>query len=652
MPYKQSRYPADRPAQTDTDSDWARTALVSSLPGMLFEVDSTGQVLDWVIPTQLYSGVIALENLAGRPLGNIFSRGMAQKILAECRAAREAQEPRQFNLNWQTVEDNRSFEARVEALDSQRFLIVLKDTTGRQRLENQWRRYEFIVNAAKELLALIDRKTRYQAVNDAYCSAHNLMGNQIIGKTVAEIWGLEIFEEVIQPMLEKALSGAEAHFEGWFRFSALGRRYFEVSYYPYTREGDVTHVVVVSKDATARKISEERFHDYHKRLSILSEISSTFLATQSPQEVAQETLNQFRQLVPYSQAGIWMINPETGEAFIAAQNNKRPVGDNPSAVIPELATPEEAGLKNASLVNAPFSEQQGFEALEQLMLKSGIQSSFSVPLIVEERLVGVMILGSDSKDSFRSSHIALAREVASQLSLVFSNALLFDKVRASQTQLRRLTSRLVSAQEDERKRISLELHDQAGQSLTAIKLQMAVLKTEMAPDQTDIQAKLDSINALLDDTSDLIRDLARDLRPPALEKVGIHRTIRAHCVKNFWSAALKIRYSGQELPGLDMAVQLCLYRVFQEAMTNIVKHAEARRVWVTLLLRGTGIELTVRDDGKGFHNQPPYTNVSGESLGLVGMRERLAATGGNLTIQTGPNDGTTVTARVPGEAAQ
>lgn len=133
-----------------------------------------------------------------------------------------------------------------------------RDLLRHASLDEMWRRYEFIVNTSREFLSLIDAKYKYVAVNNAYCGAHNKKRDEIIGRSVAEIWGEDVFDEVIKSHLDDCFRGREVNYESKFSFAAIGDRIIDVTYYPYhNRRGTVTHTVVISRDVTEQKAAEK-----------------------------------------------------------------------------------------------------------------------------------------------------------------------------------------------------------------------------------------------------------------------------------------------------------------------------------------------------------------------------------------------------------
>src|SRR6185369_953603 len=140
------------------------------------------------------------------------------------------------------------------------------EISRRKASEEMWKRYESIVNTSREFLTLIESNYRYEAVNDAYCQAHRKNREDILNATVSDVWGEKAFLNVIKAYLDQCFNGEEVHYEDWFEMAALGRRYFEVSYYPYHQKTVVTHAIVVTRDVTDRwqaeravRESEEQF---------------------------------------------------------------------------------------------------------------------------------------------------------------------------------------------------------------------------------------------------------------------------------------------------------------------------------------------------------------------------------------------------------
>ncbi len=211
---------------------------------------------------------------------------------------------------------------------------------------------------------------------------------------------------------------------------------------------------------------------------------------------------------------------------------------------------------------------------------------------------------------------------------------------------RELQRQLLAAQEEEQRRIARELHDQFGQQLTALRLGLTVLGNQASAAVAPQVAKLQQLSAQLD--ADLDR-MVLELRPGLLAELGLEAMLRqlvAH-----WTEQSGIPAELQVIGGDDAAIlpeiATVLYRVAQEALTNIVKHAAARQVSIILEERAGRVRLIIEDDGKGFNPEAKTQPAGLGQLGLVGMQERIALVGGALTIELAPGQGTTIFVRVP-----
>jgi len=251
----------------------------------------------------------------------------------------------------------------------------------------------------------------------------------------------------------------------------------------------------------------------------------------------------------------------------------------------------------------------------------------------------------DLRDAVFERQISLSREPDALRVRVYVHDITRRK-RAEQA-IRRLAKQVVSAQEEERRRISRELHDEAGQALTALKLGLELLRSELPLDTEMLRQNLAEAVALAETTRERVRRLALGLRPPALDTVGLNLTLEACCSDFARRTRLAIDYRGSEPPGLSDAAKICLYRVLQEALTNVARHAGAGRVEVTLFA-GEGVaRLTVSDDGRGLApGSGPH-----EGIGMLGMRERLELLGGRLEVESAAGPGLRLTGVLPlGEA--
>ncbi|MCA9955199.1 MAG: sensor histidine kinase [Anaerolineales bacterium] len=210
-----------------------------------------------------------------------------------------------------------------------------------------------------------------------------------------------------------------------------------------------------------------------------------------------------------------------------------------------------------------------------------------------------------------------------------------------------MARRIVLAQEEERQRISRELHDEAGQALTALKISLEIIQGEAPVEVEELRQNLTEVIALTDTTRDRIRQLARGLRPPALDTVGLNLTLEDYCRNYGRLTQLAITYEGTPNLQLLDASNICLYRILQEALTNVAKHAHANQVQVKLWADKSSVHLSITDDGLGFAEKAALVRSHGTGLGIIGMHERVELLGGHLEIVSTLDEGTQIVAHLP-----
>jgi two-component system sensor histidine kinase UhpB len=222
-----------------------------------------------------------------------------------------------------------------------------------------------------------------------------------------------------------------------------------------------------------------------------------------------------------------------------------------------------------------------------------------------------------------------------------------DQLATARERLQRLSRRLLEVQEAERKHLARELHDDIGQGLTALKLNLEAL--QRGRDGAALTARVGEALETTRHTIDRVRQLSLNLRPLQLDDLGLAAALRSHLDRQAVLGRLLPHFEMQEVPArLPAEVETACFRVAQEAINNIVRHAGASSVWLRLFVAGGRLALSVRDDGAGFDVEAAQRRAaSGASLGVVSMEERVALAGGTFQIQSAPGQGTVVVASFP-----
>ncbi|MBL8228051.1 MAG: HAMP domain-containing protein [Bryobacterales bacterium] len=216
-------------------------------------------------------------------------------------------------------------------------------------------------------------------------------------------------------------------------------------------------------------------------------------------------------------------------------------------------------------------------------------------------------------------------------------------LREKQAELELLAGRLIAAQEDERTRVARELHDDLTQRLAAVAIEAGRLQN-LALTDTGVRDGLEAIKQSMARISTDVHGLSRRLHPSTLDDLGLAAAVGAECRASFERGGPPVDLEIQDLPSMSKEVRLALYRIVQEALRNISKHAQAGQVWVSLRGGGERVMLEIRDDGIGFDRTRPNR---GPGLGLASMEERTRLLGGRLIVDSSPGNGTTIRVTLP-----
>lgn len=263
------------------------------------------------------------------------------------------------------------------------------------------------------------------------------------------------------------------------------------------------------------------------------------------------------------------------------------------------------------------------------------------PLKVEGEVIGVYQLGRRMSRHKSYYDTALLEVVGNVVGVNLSNAQLLKDLRHKESELRRALHRSVEVQEDERKRLARELHDEIGQALTSILIQLKTVQEEK--DVKVIINRIDNLRQLTSQTIEELRRLAMDLRPAALDSLGIAAALRWYARQCSERTGVEILFSEPDYPDrLPSQIELILYRVAQEGLNNAIRHGKATQIMLGLEVDASMVRLIINDNGKGFHKNDRYSG-----LGLVGIRERVELLQGHFTLKSSPGSGTNLLIEVP-----
>ncbi|HOI93895.1 MAG TPA: PAS domain S-box protein [Syntrophobacter fumaroxidans] len=548
-------------------------------------------------------------------LGSVHSkdRPRLKKVLTSLTRSHpvEMVEQRSLRCNeklcWQQWSYRAIFDGSGELTEYQ---AVGRDTTDRKMLEEIWKKYEFIVNTSGDIMVLIAPGYTYEAVNTALCKAVGAGREEIVGRGLSEVWGEEYFNEN-RGCLDRCFKGEVVHYELWTPHKEEGPRFYGVSCYPYYGRRDrVTHVVSVCRDMTDARLAKEAL---------------------------QRSEEKYRSIFEHGVIGI----------FQATLQGKH-LSLNPAfARMLGYESPEEVMRLVSNIAEQVYADPRQRTELLKRLAEGG-----------ELVKVESDLLRKNGKSITVNQNIRLVRdEKGNPLYLegfiedITERKKLEMAIKDSERQLKYLSSRLLTAQEEERKRVAAELHDSIGQSLAAIKygVENAVRYGASAGEETAFHS-LGLLIPIIQGAIEEARRLYMGLRPSMLDDLGVIVTIDWLC-KEFRRNYPEMRISERielEEDSIPESLKIVIFRVVEEALNNISRHSRAQGVEVALSISGGAIRLDVADDGVGFDQDSLHHAVESEKgFGLAGMRERVALSGGSLSVSSIRGKGTTVSVSWP-----
>jgi PAS domain S-box-containing protein len=444
-----------------------------------------------------------------------------------------------------------------------------------------------------------------------------------------------------------------------------------------SRSGSPRAFLEVNRDVTARKAVEHELHDRvaeldrrHRELAAVNASMTAVSRALDLKDVLQSIVDAARDLVHARYAALGVVG---GNGRITDFITSGITAEERVAIGP---LPEGHGLLKALIVDAtPLRVENigadrrshGFPPNHPPMT-----NLLGVPIVGHGVVRGNLYLTDKIDESeFSEDDERLLLLLASHAAVAIENAHLYDDVRSARDQLRiwnrdleaivadrtreierlsrETTTRVLQAQEEERKRIARELHDETAQSLATLLINLDLLKPFVTPDNEPLVAGLDRLGTTLQRTLEEVRALAHDLRPTILDDFGLAAAIKWYAGewRETFAVPVDVDLDGLGDEPLAPTLEVVLFRIVQEALMNAGKYAHASHVAIKVTRSPDSVLLRIADDGIGFDPEARERPTQHGGLGLFGMQERAALVGGTLTIESGPGRGTTITVVCP-----
>ncbi|OWK39827.1 PAS domain-containing sensor histidine kinase [Fimbriiglobus ruber] len=518
-------------------------------------------------------------------------------------------------------------------------VVIFCDVSERQRavqgVEDARAFAEGIVQTVREPLVVLDAELRVRIANRSFYQTFRVTPSETEGEFFFELgnrqWDIPRLRELLEEILPR-----DSHFDDFAvecEFEGLGFRSMVLNARCLPAGGRRPALILLAiEDATERRRAAEAL--------ALSE-------------------TRYRRLFETAQDGILLVAPDTRLIFDANPFLTELLGYTRTELVGKELW--EIGLfRDIESNKTAFRtlQEKGYIRYDDLPLRMRDDRGIDVEFVSNVYDVGATrVIQCNIRDvtdrkkaehALRAAHAGLELRILERTAeLADLNATLKEEIarrEGAELEQRALQQQLTTVQEDERRRIARELHDQMGQHLTALGLGLKIVKNA-TPDPSPERDRLRRLLSITDTIGREVHHLALELRPTTLDDFGLQAALANYA--EGWSerSGIEVDFhgSGPDEERLPPPVETALYRVIQEALTNILKHAAARRVSVVLQRSSGQISAVIEDDGRGFDAD----SVAEHRLGILGMRERVALVGGTLTVESGSRPGTTVIARIP-----
>lgn len=580
----------------------------------------------------------------------------------------------------------------IKALQS-----YIMDISERKRAEEALRQSETnlraLMDATQESMLLMDLEGTVFLANETAARRMGMTVTELVGSRLDGFIPIEIIERNQKDCTEYVKSIEPVFYEDFQR-----NRHYDTYFYPvYDQNGKIFEVAIYSQDVTERKLAVEELAQHRDHLEELVKdrtIELGYVNVQLQEEISErikaenvlrESEEKFRNLVQQSSDGIVLVDDK---GIVVEWNREM---ENITGLIAEKAIGKyfwqlqvmyssvEINMDDFEKIKSKHLEmsQTGKAQLKNKVLEVPFRRTDNSPGMAQQIFFPIQtqkgyMLGCVIRDvtdrhrmeeALRQSHYELEKRVSERtIELTNTNIALEVEIRerihgeeyqkelirelkAAQRQLQALSRRLVEAQEAERRSIAGELHDEIGQALTGLKLVLEIESRRVA--QKHCGNEYNKAKAIVDELMDRVSSMSLELRPPMLDNLGLLPALLWHLNRYSEQTGIEVdfKHQGVNERRFTNEIETAAYRIIQEALTNIARHARVKRAAVQISVKKDVLWLRVEDNGMGFN--PSMEMVNTDSYGLVGMRERAYMVGGVIQISSIPGKGTTIECEMP-----
>ncbi len=515
-----------------------------------------------------------------------------------------------------------------------------------------------VIDALSDAVIVVDLECRIQQANRAACAWANLDAESIQGRNCHDVFRcipLAEDNECECPIPTVRASGEPVKVTHSHRLPGSDKiRYVDIIASPLKdAKGRIIAVIEAMRDVTAERELAETLVRRNEHLSVLNSVARTVTQSLDLAEILNRALQEVVRLASVDIGAIFLRDEIAGSLELLAHHG---LSETAARIIAQFGMMDGSCggvIEHQRLIVVP--EVQRYRSRRTAAIREQqVSTLVHVPLIAHGCSLGSLCVGTRQPRDFDPHEQELLTAIGNQIAVAVENARLYAELQHKEHVRGELLRKVISAQEEERKRIARELHDEVSQNLTALIYAAEEASELHQPPET--QRLLDNIKAVAQQTLDGVHKLIFDLRPTMLDHLGLVPALRWFAQTRLEAGGVRViikeecrrTHTDGEPCRLPSETETAVFRVVQEAINNIARHALARNVHLTFVLTDDAMTMTIEDDGIGFDlMEVSIASESGRGLGLIGMQERIQLVGGQLEIDTAPGYGTRIRIQVP-----
>jgi len=532
------------------------------------------------------------------------------------------------------------------ALEAQ--LLRAERQKAQEALRESEERYRLLFDHADVLISIYDHAGTCLLMNRIVAGLFGGKPDDFIGKPYGDLHPEEAPEYIrrIQEVIDHKKS---KNYEDEVKFKH-GKRWLLTNVQPLLdAQGKVYAAQIISQDITERKKAEQQEKELLELAQALRDTAMALCSTLEFEQVLDRILDNIWSVVSADAANLMLVE---NEMVVIARHRGYKGRDNQILNNSEINITDRPNLNRMFATGKPILINDTQKSSKWKNIEGGewIRSYASTPIVVEnDQVIGFINLDHSTPDFFEQKHIERLAAFAEHVAIALKNAQAQKDLKQRGDELKNLTNRLNEVEETERRRLARELHDQVGQSLALLNFNLNIIKGHAVDSENEkVDNQLADAISMVNEISQGIRDVMDDLRPSVLDDYGLVAALFWFADRYSERTGIKISVEGEEFAiRLSPQKENAVFRIAQEALINVARHAKANHVKISLEETKKAVVLEINDDGSGFEVAESVSPEERRGWGLVNMRERAESVGGIFKLITKPGRGSLIKVKIP-----